>query len=225
ATVRNGVVAIEVRPEWVKHFMHNALLEEHYNHFRRALNGSWKEAEEKTVCLDDVECSTSTSLFLEWLYSQQYPKGHRFGAGRSNRTKQVSRFKACAFGDRFLVPAFRAASESALIDRIIVANRSPYYDAIIYAYEHLPSDSPVFQALIDAHYHGFAEDSDTEKNGELELRSQHPHSFLVEAMLRYMRLQSSMSRKKHLDRCNYHEHASDDERGDKCQVPRIDDFD
>ena len=59
--VRNGVIAVEVDAERVKHYVHRALLEEHSEYFKRALNGSWKEAEDKTVCLDDVECSTCES--------------------------------------------------------------------------------------------------------------------------------------------------------------------
>lgn len=58
ATVRDGVVAVEVGRERVKHFVHKALLEEHSEYFKKALSGPWKEAEEESVCLDDVKCST-----------------------------------------------------------------------------------------------------------------------------------------------------------------------
>lgn len=34
------------------------LLHEHSEYFKRALNGSWKEAEDKVVCLDDVDCGS-----------------------------------------------------------------------------------------------------------------------------------------------------------------------
>lgn len=42
----------------MKHFVHKALLEKHSRYFRKALNGSWKEGEDKVVCLDDVDCTT-----------------------------------------------------------------------------------------------------------------------------------------------------------------------
>lgn len=58
ATVRDGVVAVEVGPERVRHFVHKALLEEHSEYFKRALNGSWKEAEDRVVCLDNVDCGS-----------------------------------------------------------------------------------------------------------------------------------------------------------------------
>lgn len=82
-------------------------------------------------------------LFLEWLYSQQYPKDERFANMGDNRKNTLRRLKACVFGDHFLASAFRTASENAFIDSVVVAKRSPYFDAIIYAYAHLPSNSPV----------------------------------------------------------------------------------
>jgi hypothetical protein len=159
-------------------------------------------------------------LFLEWLYTQQYPKEHQFG---DNSEGQITRLKACAFGDRFMAPGFRVSSESALIDATIdtTKRRPPYYLSIIYAYEHLPPNSPVFQAFIDRHCYSFNEESDTDKNGELGRRSQLPHDFLVGVMLRYMRSQPGNKRKA-LTRCDYHDHTSDDEKGENCQAPRID---
>lgn len=167
---------------------------------------------------------TAVELFLEWLYSQQYPRDHRFGRDGENRKKQLRRLKRCVFGDRFSVPAFRAVSESSLIDSLVVAHRSPFYKAVIYAYEHLPAESPVFQALIDEHCYNTCKNSDTETNGELLLRSQLPKALLVGVMVRYMHLQPDRSERKRPNRCDYHGHTSDDEKGKGCKVPRVDDF-
>jgi hypothetical protein len=54
-------VAVEIGLERVKHYVHKALLEEHSEYFKKALNGPWKEAEDKVVCLDDVDCCTCKS--------------------------------------------------------------------------------------------------------------------------------------------------------------------
>lgn len=62
ASLRDGFVAVEVGPERAKYYIHKGLLVEHSEYFQKALSGSWKEAEEKSVCLDDVECSTCKSL-------------------------------------------------------------------------------------------------------------------------------------------------------------------
>lgn len=164
---------------------------------------------------------STVELFLEWPYTQQYPKEHHFG---DTAYGQIKRLKTCAFGDRFRAPGFRVSSESALIDAMVdtAKHHPPYYRSIIYAYDHLPSSSPVFQALIDRHCYSFREESDTNKNGELERRSQLPHDFLLGVVLRYSQLQTGNKRKS-LDRCDYHGHTADDEKGENCQVPRIDD--
>ncbi|KAJ4378227.1 hypothetical protein N0V86_005927 [Didymella sp. IMI 355093] len=226
--LRGDVIKVKVGPDHVEYCIHAELLLRHSEYFKRALNGSWKEAEERAITLEDVECEIF-ELFLEWLYTQQYPKEQRFSGfsnliyGNEHRRSQINRLKACTFGDRFMAPRFRASSESSLIDAIVYGGCPPYYISIIYAYEHLPPSSPVLQALIDRHCRSFSEQSDTDSNGELKRRSQLPHNFLVGVMLRYMRLQSR-SKKKPLDRCDYHGHTSDDEKGDNCKVPRVDHY-
>lgn len=173
--------------------------------------------------LDSSAYLRAVEIFLEWLYTQQYPRDQCFGDKGQNRKKQLARIKACEFGDRFLAHAFRAVSESALVDDLVVANRAPYYDSIMYAHQHLRTNSPVLKAMVDAHCYGFIEQSDTERNGELKLRSQLPHEFLVNVMVRYMRLQLPL-KKKPLHRCDYHGHTSSEDGGEKCKVPRIDDL-
>jgi hypothetical protein len=41
-------------------------------HFRKALSGPWKEAEELAIYLNDVEPAVF-SMFVEWLYTQRLP--------------------------------------------------------------------------------------------------------------------------------------------------------
>lgn len=62
--IQDVVIVVEVGPERVKHFVRKTVLEEHSEYFKRALNGSWKEADDKVVCLDDVDCSTCKSTPL-----------------------------------------------------------------------------------------------------------------------------------------------------------------
>lgn len=118
-----------------------------------------------------------------------------------------------------MASAFREAAESTLIDCLVVFKRSVFYETIIYAYEHLPANNLVLQAMVDVHCRDFAEESDTELNGKLELRSKLPHNFLVDVMLRYMRWRNENW--KPLDRCDYPRHASDDGRGEECQIQRV----
>jgi len=74
----------------VKHYIHKVLLEEHSEYFQKALNGPWKEAEDKVVILDDVDCHSCkyvvtpphcdeladinlVSIFVNWLYTRKLP--------------------------------------------------------------------------------------------------------------------------------------------------------
>lgn len=86
------------------------------------------------------------------------------------------------------------------------------------AYEHLRSESPIFQALIDAHCCSWMGDSGTESNRELQRWSQPPHTFLIGVMEIYMELQHDV--KKTLEQCDYHGYGSED-GGKNCQVPRV----
>jgi hypothetical protein len=56
-----------VGPEGTEYRVHKALLIEHSEYFEKALKGSWKEAEEGVVKLEDVEhgvCKWSWKWFL-----------------------------------------------------------------------------------------------------------------------------------------------------------------
>lgn len=101
----------------------------------------------------------TVELFLELLYTQQYPKEHHFCDSPNG----------CAFGDRFMAPGLRVSSENASIDTMVenTIHCPPYYRSIIYAYEHLPFSSAIFQALIDRHCSSFKKEPDTDKYGEI----------------------------------------------------------
>ncbi|KAF9693742.1 hypothetical protein EKO04_008147 [Ascochyta lentis] len=218
AAARDGVIAVEVGSERVKYYVHKALLEEHSEYFKRALNGPWKEAEEKVVCLDDVECRTF-EVFVDWLYTRKLPAKRTGWVGEEYDsewyiTLQIPMMKACAFANRMLSPDFLHAMEHRLIDHFIASGNVPFYEAIIFAFENLPPTSLILKALVDAHCRSFDEAEDTEENGELELRSQLPNTFLVDVMLRYVKLKSR--KQTLLDRCDYHGHVSEDEK-QECQ--------
>lgn len=56
--MRDDVVRLEIGPDLVEYFVHPGLLIHHSDYFKRALNGDWKEAAEKGIKLDDVDCKT-----------------------------------------------------------------------------------------------------------------------------------------------------------------------
>ena len=95
------------------------------------------------------------------------------------------------------------------------AAHAPLYEAVIYAFENLPSDSIVLQLLIDAHCRYFYQNADTEENGELERRQQLPKSFLIGVMLKFTAADSNAGVEL-LHGCDYHGHESEQER-QACQ--------
>ena len=55
--VRESVLAvIKVGADKTKYIVHRSLLMKHSEYFRKALTGSWKEAQEGVVTLEDVDC-------------------------------------------------------------------------------------------------------------------------------------------------------------------------
>jgi hypothetical protein len=49
------IVVIEVGPELKRYQLFKTMLTQHSEYFRKALQGPWKEAEEKLIKLDDVD--------------------------------------------------------------------------------------------------------------------------------------------------------------------------
>ncbi|OSS51335.1 hypothetical protein B5807_03985 [Epicoccum nigrum] len=132
-----SVTATEIGPDRIQYTVHPGLLAHHSEYFKRALNGSWIEAEERLIKLEDVDCETF-KIFLEWLYTGRYPKDDFFCRPKlfTCVDVQLTRVKTCEFGDRFQITEFKNASEAALIESLY--GKMPMYKAVIYAFEHLP---------------------------------------------------------------------------------------
>lgn len=57
----DGIVVVEIGTEQREYHVHKALLTHHSEYFRRALSGSWKEAQEGVIPLHDIDPATCTS--------------------------------------------------------------------------------------------------------------------------------------------------------------------
>lgn len=55
SAITQGVVTVKVGPDSIKYNVHKAMLVHHSEYFKKALNGSWKEAEENMVTPADIE--------------------------------------------------------------------------------------------------------------------------------------------------------------------------
>jgi hypothetical protein len=60
---KEGTVTIEIGPDHEKYYIHRALLVRHSEYFAKALRGSWKEAQEGIVKLEEVGTAECKSEF------------------------------------------------------------------------------------------------------------------------------------------------------------------
>lgn len=52
------MAVINIGPKSVSYYVHKSLLAQHSEYFDRAFSGTWKEAQEGVVTIDDVDCDT-----------------------------------------------------------------------------------------------------------------------------------------------------------------------
>lgn len=188
----------------------------HYSdYFRKALSGTWKEAEDGVVKLVDVEPAVF-NLFLEWLYTQQVPNdcseynrianaGLRFSF---SNTGDLWKIKLYVFVDRFAVPTLRTALNRQIVNDPDAVSRITWdHTTITYAFDNLPSTDPLLDLFVDRYY--------MEWNGWGSMQSL-PHDSLHRFLQRVggerARGRKVVSEMFNMDLCIYHEHATDAEK-------------
>ncbi|KAF2847953.1 hypothetical protein T440DRAFT_369496, partial [Plenodomus tracheiphilus IPT5] len=201
-----GMAIVEIGPLRTRYHVHAALLSKHSEFFKRALNGPWKEAQNRVVKFEDVECDTF-DLFIEWLYTQQLPHNraneNSIQSVNFDSAQQLSSIEASIFGDRVLAREFQKAVLWSLANYIVTDGASPNYDVIIRAFRNLPAGDPIIGLLIDAQCSNYRPALDTESNGELQLQSKLPNAFLVGVMKRYCEVLASPGKEIVMDQCDY----------------------
>lgn len=210
-------IIVKVGPELRKYYIHKDLLTHYSEYFRKALCGVWKEADEGMVCLSDIEPGIF-NVFVNWIYTHNLPATQNKWVevaevkeedckGKITREVSMVQLKTCVLGDRLMTLNFHRIVSNAFIDNMIRIRRPPYYKVINYAYKNLPQDNKILDLLAHQQCYRWHEDSDGKPgDGEFELRSQLPQSFLFRVMVRY-----SKGRVTEPDPCGYHEHASEEE--------------
>jgi hypothetical protein len=167
-------------------------------------------------------------IFVNWMYTEKLPQsGEQWlnaDAEEDENVKagpgddQLALVKAYVFGDRILSPVFHRAVRNVLIHTL--TDDLAYYKAVIYAFANLSTEDPVLNLMVDKHCAVFSEELD-EYDGEKQRRCQLPSEFLIRVMLRYSRVKNA-GWKDELKPCDYHGHASEEERK-KCQAERDED--
>ncbi|KAJ4378226.1 hypothetical protein N0V86_005926 [Didymella sp. IMI 355093] len=131
--------------------VHEALLVQYSEYFKRALNGRWKETEDRVVRLDDVDSDTFDK-FVEWLYTQRPPfpqkRGSEYLTEDETADAQILRIKLCMFSDRFQCPHLTRCL------RRHITNQLMYYEpiyprTITFAFDRLKEDDILLKLLVD----------------------------------------------------------------------------
>jgi hypothetical protein len=70
---REGFVAVDVGTRCRRFYVHKALLMEHSEFFKKALQGTWKEATDGIVILEDIKPAIF-DIFVGWLHTGEIPE-------------------------------------------------------------------------------------------------------------------------------------------------------
>ncbi|KAF2872412.1 hypothetical protein BDV95DRAFT_606028 [Massariosphaeria phaeospora] len=216
--LRAGVldeVTIEVGTgtEKTKYRPHKSFLIHYSEYFRKALSGSWKEAEDGVITLEDVEPAVF-NMFVDWLYTQKLPAGIEAWYQSSDTPEDVDdmvgmevlRIKLYVFADRFIVPILRTT-----LNRLIVADTTcrlaPFPDVTSYAFENLPTEDPILAFFVDTN--ALFCDTYGMEEAEHDL-AKHPRLFLVRTIRKMTTMRSFDP--PACNQCDYHEHQTEDEK-------------
>jgi hypothetical protein len=97
--------------------------------------------------------------------------------------------KATVFGDRFLAASFRRLAHNTYVDSYLADEEIAFsvgYKEVIWAFENIAEDNPILAFMIHLQCAVWEACSDSKK--EKELRSQLPHKFLLDVMLKHNEL-------------------------------------
>ncbi|KAF2491101.1 hypothetical protein BU16DRAFT_143574 [Lophium mytilinum] len=234
------MVTIFVGTEKKPYTAHMDLLTHYSDYFHAMFKGSFKEAEERNTSMEDVE-ETLFGNFLDWLYHQTLPcplsdyslhprptRPTNPGTDLRTSAKLDIVTRLYALGDQYEIPNLRRDAIDHVFDYYEREGVVPYYRSVILTYDLLPEDSPLCQLLIDryirkgylASVHDYNENKELNTDGKL--RADLPHAFLLGMMVKGLDTMADLAagkKRKSMDVCDYHEHASDEER-EKCKEER-----
>ncbi|KAF1960296.1 hypothetical protein CC80DRAFT_385944, partial [Byssothecium circinans] len=217
-------VTVVVGANLDKFVVHEALLIRYSKFFRAALTNGMKETQEKAVTLAD-EGPETFELFVHWLYYRRFPD-----AAKGDNQELVDLYtnvndKGCLetrhlvllfiFGDRYIIPGLKQDSIDALYHYVCDKENIylPQFRLVRFAFENLPSTSPMCSVLVDLYCY-FQRPDAYDDVGENEL----PPSALLALLARYTSLahKGETSGKGEieyeLNLCDYHEHETDEEK-------------
>lgn len=201
--------------------MHESTLAYYSGFFRKALLGKFSEGKSKTVTLKDEETDIF-ELFVHWLYYQQLPSRDMgvYSAvvnilcnGHSKLADLEGVVKLYVLGDKYDVPGLRKDAID-LVFHTVSRGSLPHRDDIKYAFDHLLIPDPMCRLLVDLQWY-------YECPGGTE-RTEFDNAAFVQAIWQryvYLNRSDDKSFDDVLQLCDYHDHATQEER-ETCEKRR-----
>jgi hypothetical protein len=208
--------------------VHEHLLTHHSEFFRAALIGNFKEAKDKVVRLEDID-PFIFECFVHWLYYQRFPDASKnddeelvkaWGTEEASTTLATSLIKLYILADQCMVPRLkRAALDLAYhLFHMSASGGLPDDEHAKCAFNHLQSEDPLCQLLVDVNFHHDRETDDWPKIYEAEVGYNWPFEYLLAFARRTTKVVGDVRWNGkdwsdfELDLCDYHNHKTNEER-------------
>jgi hypothetical protein len=193
--------------ERMPYIVHKELLTHHSPYFRTILSGNSQDARSNIV-RTDKSLYWAPELVIHWLYRERFPNKHDDPDFHHVWTTSPWHVvEVCIFCHLYDIPVLKRKALDHLY-KMFEEKGIPMYSQFCYAFEYLPLGSPLCRFLVDLH---------CEKAEEMHwaaLSSQTPFQDREQLVLRRFSQMSRLGQQARgaLDLCDYHEHASDEER-------------
>jgi hypothetical protein len=182
-----STVTIKIGP--APHTIYNvqtSFLTHHSDYFKGALQGSWKEAQENSITLEDVE-QAEFNLFVEWMYTQRLPeaKDDWFVTSGTDtpgvwlykeNAIDLLRMRLYVFADRFIVPLLFTQVRKEIVSLENIGTHA----VVELAFENLPDNDLMRRFLVDIRCVNWEADIINDQDRE-SAKKMHP-TFLYECM-------------------------------------------
>ncbi|KAF9693806.1 hypothetical protein EKO04_008191 [Ascochyta lentis] len=204
--------------------IHQDLLTYHSHFFKAALTGNFREAENKTVTLQEDD-PLIFEFFAHWLYHKEFPAEHNTSVELLNDwehnddhggAKTGNLIHLYIFSDQYGVPDLKFLALTELFQHMEDTETGlPNRSQIVHAFNSLPDGAGLLRYLIDSHCHYCGNDFWISENVH-----DFPSAFVIGIIRRYSPYaQGDRSCSDELDLCDYHDHKRDKDRADylwKC---------
>ena len=224
-----------------KTYIHQAILVRVSKYFKAALDGNFREAEEKAITLSDVDID-AFEVFIDWIYTSNFEALEQAYRDLSEKCEKYDRedekdegqkavldqeeqsfrsilFRVYIFADAHEVPGLKRSTIDMLFDYLHnVYFRMPLADEMVWILTQLPKSDPLWRMLVDFFclYEG-ARQGSIFKDGNQDCLPREFISAMLDRQNHVLRAltDESMTLDYDLTVCDYHEHVNKAER-DNC---------